>query len=154
MSVDALNVYNLALEMIKLDARISIISRETGLSTRLLRKSYREIHNKSPSSGLLRNTPDFIYKTKTKEKQATVFCILYKLDETASFQRLINVYKRYIDFLTLSEQDKPTLLTFSEAWALSRFLDQAQVKLIECPVCSSARLITDQSFHVCPICKK
>lgn len=75
MSLNTLNRYALAMELLSLEARISIVAKETGLSPAILRKAFVEMHQRSPSSGPLKMSPLFI----SKHKEATLCAVFFDL---------------------------------------------------------------------------
>jgi hypothetical protein len=52
MSLNTVDRYALAIELLSLGARINIISEETGISPKILRKAYFEMYQKSSPRSL------------------------------------------------------------------------------------------------------
>ncbi len=73
MSLNTINQYALAMELLSLESRISIVAKETGLSPKILRKAFVDMHQRSPSCGSMKTTPQFIFKNFSKLKHADNF---------------------------------------------------------------------------------
>ncbi len=154
MSLKTLNKYALAMELLSLDARISIIALETGLSSAILRKAYVEMHHRSPSSGSLKTSPHFIYKNYMRTKEATLYAFYFRIENIDDCcSRSINSYRRYSSYIQSVSGSKP-VLEFSEAWVISKWLTSGTLKLVRCKYCRSAKLlINEQQYYVCSVCK-
>ncbi len=154
MSLDTINQYALAMELLSLEARISIIVIETGLSVGILRKAFVDMHNRSPSSGPLKKSPHFIYKSYSRTKEATLYAFYFRIESIDRFcRRSINSYRRYTEFIESVSGSKP-MLEFSEAWVISQWLVSGKLKLVRCGHCRSAKLVVnEQQYYVCSVCK-
>lgn len=155
MSLNILNNYSLALELLAVNARISIIAKESGLSSAVLRKAYFDMYQRSPASGPMRASPLFICKSYQKYKEATLSAVFCRLeDRKHRIRRVINAYQRYQTYIETTSK-KPPLLNFSELWAISTWMESGIVKLVRCEHCRSARLIGNDIRHsVCGVCRK
>jgi hypothetical protein len=96
MSLNMLNRYALAMELLSLEARISIVAKETGLSSAILRKAFVEMHQRSPSSGPIKTSPLFMCKSFSKLKEATLCAVFFRLENPRHCaRRVISGYRRY-----------------------------------------------------------
>jgi len=154
MCLDTLNRYALAVELLSLKPRISIVAKETGLSPAILRKAFVEMHQRSPSSGPIRTSPQFMSKSFSKLKEATLCAVFFRLENRRHCaRRVINGYRRYCSYIKSVSNAYP-LLDFSDAWAISKWLDAGVLKLVRCSYCHSAKLINNELEHnVCCVCK-
>ena len=154
MSLDTINRYALAMDLLSLDARISIVVKETGLSAGILRKAYVDMHHRSPASGSLKTSPHFIYKSHLRTKEATVYAVYFRIQNVDEFcQRTITSYRRYSSYIKSVSRSEP-VLDFSEAWVISKWLTSGTLKLVRCGHCRSAKLLIDeQQYYVCCVCK-
>ena len=154
MSLETINQYALAMELLSLEARISIIVIETGLSVGILRKAFVDMYNRSPSSGPLKTSPLFIYKSYSRTKEATLYAFFFRIESVDLLcRRSINSYRRYTAYIESVSGSKP-MLEFSEAWVISQWLVSGTLKLVRCGHCRSAKLIVnEQQYYVCSVCK-
>jgi flagellar transcriptional activator FlhC len=154
MSLNTLNRYALAMELLSLEARISIVAKETGLSPAILRKAFAEMHQRSPSSGPIRTSPLFMCKSFSKHKEATLCAVFFRLEKKRHCaRRVIDGFRRYRSYIKSVSNVDP-LLDFSDAWAISMWLEIDIVKLVRCSHCRSAKLINNEPQHnVCSVCR-
>lgn len=154
MSLNTVDRYALAIELLSLGARINIISEETGLSAKILRKAYFDMHGKSSSSGSLKFNPNFIYKSFSKTKEATLFVFFFRIENHDEFsRRCINSYRRYETYILTVSKSKP-IFDISDSWMLAKWSMCGILKLVRCGQCRSAKLInSEQQQNVCCICK-
>ena len=154
MSLNTLNRYALAVELLSLKPRISIVAKETGLSPAILRKAFVEMHQRSPSSGPMRASPLFMCKSFSKLKESTLCAVFFRLENPRHCaRRVINGYRRYRSYINSVSNTDP-LLDFSDAWVISTWLEIGVVKLVRCGHCRSAKLINNELQHnVCCVCK-
>jgi len=155
MSLNTLNKYALAIELLALNARISIVAKESGLSAAILRKAYVDMHHHSPASGPIRASPLFIWRSYQKYKEATLCAVFCRLEnQQHGIRRVINGYRRYLSYIEATSKTTP-LLDFSEAWRISTWMEAGVVKLVRCGYCRSARLTSSETKHtVCGVCRK
>ena len=154
MSLNKLNRQALAMELLSLETRISIVAKETGLSPAVLRKAFIEMHQRSPSSGSMKTSPQFIFKSLPMHKEATLYAFNFRIEKAPDFcRRSINAYRRYSSYINTASKSNP-LLEFSDAWVISKWLDSGVLKLVRCSHCRSAKLINNELQHnVCCVCK-
>ena len=71
MSLNTINQYALAIELISLGARTKIVAKETGLSPKIIRQAIEDMHGQSAPSGSLKTSPQFISKSFSRLKEGT-----------------------------------------------------------------------------------
>ena len=154
MNLDTLNRYALAVELLSLKPRISIVAKETGLSPAILRKAFVEMHQRSPSSGPIRTSPQFMSKSFSKHKEATLCAVFFRLENRRHCaRRVINGYRRYRSYIKSVSNTEP-LLDFSDAWVISTWLEIGVVKLVRYNHCRSVKLINNELEHnLCCVCR-
>lgn len=154
MSLNTVDRYALAIELLSLGARINIISEETGISPKILRKAYFEMYKKSSPSGSLKFNPNFIYKSFSKAKEATLFVFFFRTESSDDFpRRCINSYRRYEAYIMTVSKTRP-IFDISDSWMLAKWSSCGILKLVRCGRCRSAKLINnDQQQNICCICK-
>ena len=155
MSLDTLNRYALAMELLALEARVSIVSKETGLSSAILRRAFVEMHHRSPSKGSIKLSPKFINKSCQLLKEATLHVFFFHIEKAHNFsRRSIHAYRRYASYIRTASSSEP-LLDFSAAWAISKWSISGQLKLVRCSHCRSVKLINIKLQHnKCCVCKQ
>ncbi len=154
MTLNTLNQYALAIELLSLEARISIVAKESGLSPKILRKAFIDMHQRSPSSGSLKTTPQFIYKSFSRLKEATLYVFFFRVENNHDFcRRSINAYQRYCSYIKTVSKTEP-LFDFSDAWQIAKWSESGILKLVRCGHCRSAKLITNKlQQNVCCVCR-
>jgi hypothetical protein len=101
------NKFALATIMLSMNARISIIVKETNLKPALLRQEYRKMHNHSPPAGSLRTSPQFIYKSSRMLKEATLCAVFLQIESPCHTPfRAINSYEKYCSFINATSKKK------------------------------------------------
>ena len=154
MTPNILERHSLAIEMLSLGARIKIISEATGLSLKALRKSFVEMHGRSPSCGSQKYNPNFIFKSAAKQQEATVFVFFFRITTEKDFsRRTIASYRRYTTYIKTAVGSKPCF-DFTDAWQIAKWSECGLLKLVRCGHCRSAKLITEQDSRQCCVCKK
>ena len=115
---------NLAIELIKLGARLQFLESETSLSRDRLIKLYKEIRGVSPPKGLLPFSTDW-YMTWLSNIHSSMFYNIYRfmVDQggTTPITGLIKSYQLYMEQVT--QQGVEPVLDFTRAWTLVRFFD-------------------------------
>lgn len=151
MSQPTLNQYHLALEMLAYKARISIVAKATGLTPAILRREYVRMHQRSPSCGSMKTTPQFFFKKFSRHKEATLFAFFYSLESEPNMcTKLINAYKRYTAYIKAVWHDEP-LIDFSDAWFISGWHDSGDLRLVRCSNCHSVKLV-NKDHNLCCVC--
>lgn len=153
MSLNIIERHALAIELLSLEARINIISDETGLSPKILRKAFVDMHKRSPPSGPLKVNSNFIYKSFIRTKEATLFVFFFRIEIHDEFiRRCINAYRRYEGYILKVYKVRP-FFDFSDSWMIAKWSECGILKLVRCGHCRSAKLINNEQQNVCCICK-
>ncbi|NOU22931.1 MAG: hypothetical protein HOO93_14325 [Methyloglobulus sp.] len=154
MILNTLNRHALAIELLSLKARISIVAKETGLSPAILRKAFVVMHQRSPSCGSLKTSPQFISKSFSLLKESTFYIFCFRIESDPDFcRRSINAYRHYSTYIKTVSNTAP-LLDFSDAWVISKWSDTGILKLVRCNHCRSAKLVNNGlEQNVCCVCK-
>lgn len=154
MTLSTINRHAVAVDLLSLQARVNIIEEVTGISARILRKAFFEMHHRSPPSGSSKFTTNFIFKSFQKTKQATLFLFFFRIEDDDEFyRRCINAYRRYDKYIFTVSNRKP-LLSFSDSWMIAKWSECGTVKLVRCGHCRSAKLVSSEfQSSVCSVCK-
>jgi flagellar transcriptional activator FlhC len=144
--------YSLALELLRRHARISIIHRETGLPRPLLRKTYRELHGRSPRPGALKYSTHGLTRNIKKYKEVTLFAVCFRIAESKSSES--DIRKIVIAFDAFKKSLPSSKLDFTAAWVIARDLNLRQIQIVKCPNCRASVLINarDDSKERCVVC--
>lgn len=156
LGMNTIDCHNLASQLLRLGARISIIGFETGLSATYLRKAYSEIFHKPPPRGQMKASPNSVFRNFLIAKEATVFAFFYRIEPARNNQvfRSIAAYRRYAAFVASLEAGPPRI-DFSTAYQIVKWIDADLLRLVRCGYCRSAKLdIATKSPSLCPVCKR
>lgn len=143
----------LAIQLLNLHAKVKIVHQATGISIKLLRKTYRELHGQSPSRGSIKFSTRGLTSNHLKYKDVTLFAICFRVATTQSTEAKIhtlitafNAYKRIYP----SGQ-----LKFSDAWVVAQDINDKNIQLSKCPQCKSWVLLKarENLSERCSICK-
>lgn len=148
---------NLAIELIKLGARLQFLESETALSRDRLIKLYKEIRGVSPPKGLLPFSTDW-YMTWLSNIHSSMFYNIYRFmvdsGGTTTITGLIKSYQLYMEQVT--QQGVEPVLDFTRAWTLVRFFDSDMLQLSSCTRCTGrfvAHAHDPRAGYVCVLCR-
>jgi flagellar transcriptional activator FlhC len=148
---------HLAMDLIKLGARLQFLEAETSLSRDRLIKLYKEIKGVSPPKGLLPFSTDW-FMTWMANIHSSMFYNIYRFmaehSGPGSLTALIKSYRLYQE-QTLQQGVEP-VLDFTRAWTLVRFFDSDMLQLSICTRCTGkfvAHAHDSQSGYVCVLCR-
>ncbi|WP_082877641.1 FlhC family transcriptional regulator [Methylomonas koyamae] len=156
-AITVFNRHDLALTMIRAGFRTSIVFIHTQLSKLLLRRLYKELHMKSPSSGLLMSSA-YVLSNRKNQIYATLFMKIYaKLHEQQSSVDVRLVIDAWEIFKVLVPQYETLDIhpqSINEAWTLTRDFRCATNYFETCPKCENEYLACDDSRLAkrCPFC--
>jgi hypothetical protein len=145
--------HSLALELLRRHARIAIIHKETGVPKPLLRKTYRELHGRSPRPGALKYSTQGLTRTIKNYKEVTLFAVCYEKVESKSQE---NDIQKIISAFDIYKKSCPTSqLDFSAAWVIARDLKAKQIEVARCAHCGASVLLNarDDLIERCGVCK-
>lgn len=148
---------HLAIDLIKLGARLQFLEAETSLSRDRLIKLYKEIRGVSPPKGLLPFSTDW-FMTWLANIHSSMFYNIYRFMMTqGGCTRIAAVIKSYRLYLEQTElQGTLPVLDFTRAWTLVRFFDSDMLQLSSCTRCTGqfvAHAHDTQSNYVCVLCR-
>jgi flagellar transcriptional activator FlhC len=148
---------NLAIDLIKLGARLQFLEAETSLSRDRLIKLYKEIKGTSPPKGLLPFSTDW-FMTWLSNIHSSMFYNIYRFMVThggcTRISALIKSYRLYLE--QIERQGGVPELDFTRAWTLVRFFDSDMLQLSTCTRCTGqfvAHAHDPQSNYVCVLCR-
>ncbi|WP_411877521.1 flagellar transcriptional regulator FlhC [Polaromonas sp. YR568] len=148
---------HLAMDLIKLGARLQFLEAETSLSRDRLIKLYKEIKGTSPPKGLLPFSTDW-FMTWLCNIHSSMFYNIYRFMMThggcTRISAIIKSYRLYIE--QVQQQGGEPVLDFTRAWTLVRFFDSDMLQLSTCTRCTGlfvAHAHDSQSNYVCVLCR-
>ena len=121
--LDDLARIELAVELLRRQARVSIVHHETGVPRGKLRALYRELHGRGASCGQLPAIGGATIQTRAQQAHAGLFAALYgryagpSLHRQLAIRAVIAAYDLY-RLMALPE----ALLDFNGAWVIARDL--------------------------------
>ncbi|MFI5445964.1 flagellar transcriptional regulator FlhC [Polaromonas sp. UC242_47] len=148
---------HLAIDLIKLGARLQFLEAETSLSRDRLIKLYKEIKGASPPKGLLPFSTDW-FMTWLANIHSSMFYNIYRFMVThGGCTRITAVIKSYRLYLEqVAQQGSEPVLDFTRAWTLVRFFDSDMLQLSTCTRCTGlfvAHAHDPQGNYVCVLCR-
>lgn len=148
---------HLAIDLIKLGARLQFLEAETSLSRDRLIKLYKEIRGVSPPKGLLPFSTDW-FMTWLANIHSSMFYNIYRFMVThgdcARLPAVIKSYRLYLE--QVQQQGGEPILDFTRAWTLVRFFDSDMLQLSTCTRCTGlfvAHAHEPQNHYVCVLCR-
>ena len=148
---------HLAIDLIKLGARLQFLEAETSLSRDRLIKLYKEIRGASPPKGLLPFSTDW-FMTWLSNIHSSMFYNIYRFmvihGGCTRISAVIKSYRLYMEQIQL--QGSEPVLDFTRAWTLVRFFDSDMLQLSTCTRCTGqfvAHAHDTQSNYVCVLCR-
>ncbi|MDO9116275.1 MAG: flagellar transcriptional regulator FlhC [Polaromonas sp.] len=148
---------HLAIDLIKLGARLQFLEAETSLSRDRLIKLYKEIKGVSPPKGLLPFSTDW-FMTWLSNIHSSMFYNIYRFmvthGECTRIAAIIKSYRLYLE--QVQQQGGEPVLDFTRAWTLVRFFDSDMLQLSTCTRCTGlfvAHAHDSQSGYVCVLCR-
>jgi flagellar transcriptional activator FlhC len=148
---------HLAMDLIKLGARLQFLEAETSLSRDRLIKLYKELKGTSPPKGLLPFSTDW-FMTWLSNIHSSMFYNIYRFmvvhGGCTRINAIIKSYRLYIE--QVQQQGGEPVLDFTRAWTLVRFFDSDMLQLSTCTRCTGlfvAHAHDSQSNYVCVLCR-
>lgn len=148
---------HLAIELIKLGARLQFLEAETSLSRDRLIKLYKEVKGVSPPKGLLPFSTDW-FMTWLSNIHSSMFYNIYRFMIThGECKQIVAINKSYRLYLEQTRlQGSEPILDFTRAWTLVRFFDSGMLQLSTCTRCNGhfiAHAHDPQNSFVCVLCR-
>jgi flagellar transcriptional activator FlhC len=147
----------LAIELIKLGARLQLLESETNLSRERLLKLYKELKGVSPPKGMLPFSTDW-FITWQPNIHSSLFIGIYRyLLEHADISGIEAVTKAYRLYLeqTAPDTNGEPVLSLTRAWTLVRFFESKMLTTIPCTECGGHFVVHCQDLHdhyTCGLC--
>lgn len=148
---------HLAIDLIKLGARLQFLEAETSLSRDRLIKLYKEIRGVSPPKGLLPFSTDW-FMTWMSNIHSSMFYNIYRFMVTQGgctrIDAVIKSYRLYRE--QVERQGSEVVLDFTRAWTLVRYFDSDMLQLSTCTRCTGhfvAHAHDPQNSYVCVLCR-
>jgi flagellar transcriptional activator FlhC len=147
----------LAIELIKLGARLQLLETETSLSRERLLKLYKELKGVSPPKGMLPFSTDW-FITWQPNIHSSLFIGIYRyLQENAKIKGIEAVMKAYQLYLEQAEPDADgePVLSLTRAWTLVRFFDSKMLSTTACAECGGQFVVHRLDLHdgyTCGLC--
>lgn len=147
----------LAIDLIKLGARLQLLESETNLSRERLLKLYKELKGVSPPKGMLPFSTDW-FITWQPNIHSSLFIGIYRyLLEHADISGIEAVMKAYRLYLEQTEPDASgePVLSLTRAWTLVRFFESKMLTTIPCTECGGHFVVHCQDLHdhyTCGLC--
>lgn len=147
----------LAMQLIKLGARLQLLESQTTLSRERLIKLYKELKGVSPPKGMLPFSTDW-FLTWQPNIHSSIFYNIYKflLDYTdvKGIQAIIRAYSLYLLQVEHEGNIEP-VLSMTRAWTLVRFVESKMLKLKGCSCCAGTYIVNSYDLnqsYVCNLC--
>jgi flagellar transcriptional activator FlhC len=147
----------LAMELIKLGARLQLLESETSLSRERLLKLYKEIKGASPAKGMLPFSTDW-FITWQPNIHSSLFINIYKyLLEHAGIsgvEAVMKAYKLYLEQVGADPDSEP-VLSLTRAWTLVRFFESKMLSTASCNKCGGEFVVHNLDLHTdytCGLC--
>ncbi len=147
----------LAMQMIKLGARLQLLESQTTLSRERLIKLYKELKGVSPPKGMLPFSTDW-FLTWQPNIHSSIFLNIYNfLVEYAEVKGITAIIKAYSLYLQQIEHDsdEEPVLSMTRAWTLVRFVESKMLKLHTCSCCGGKFVVNTYDLnqnYQCSLC--
>lgn len=146
----------IAVDLVKLGARMQVLDVETTLSRERLLRLYKEIRGVSPPKGMLPFSTDW-FMTWMPNIHASIFLDTHKFiganTPLKSIEVQIKSYKLYLEHLQVNGLE--CALSFTRAWSLIRFVQANLLDTARCTECSGQFVVHKMDLHrhyVCGLC--
>jgi flagellar transcriptional activator FlhC len=147
----------LAIELVKLGARLQLLESETSLSRERLLKIYKELKGVSPPKGMLPFSTDW-FITWQPNIHSSLFINIYKYlvehAQISGIEAVMKAYKLYLEQAEPGDSAEP-VLSLTRAWTLVRFFDSKMLTTTCCSECSGQFVVHRLDLHngyTCGLC--
>jgi flagellar transcriptional activator FlhC len=147
----------LAIELVKLGARLQLLESETSLSRERLLKIYKELKGVSPPKGMLPFSTDW-FITWQPNIHSSLFINIYKYlvehAQISGIQAVMKAYKLYLEQAEPEGNEEP-VLSLTRAWTLVRFFDSKMLTTTCCNECGGHFVVHRLDLHsgyTCGLC--
>lgn len=147
----------LAIQLIKLGARLQLLEAQTTLSRERLIKLYKELKGVSPPKGMLPFSTEW-FLTWQPNIHSSIFMNIYSyLVEHAGVKditAIMKAYSLYLQQIGHNSEAEP-VLSMTRAWTLVRFVESKMLKMHTCTCCGGKFIVNaydlNQDYH-CNLC--
>ena len=147
----------LAIELIRLGARLQLLETEVSLSRERLLKLYKELKGMSPPKGMLPFSADW-FLTWQPNIHSSLFINIHKfLVEHAGatgIQAVMKAYKLYLEQMPPEAGAEP-VLSLTRAWTLVRFFQSKMLSVAPCDKCQGKFVVNCLDLnhgYLCGLC--
>ncbi len=147
---------NMAVELVKLGARLQVLETETNLSRERLLKLYKEVKGVSPPKGMLPFSTDWFISWQPNI-HASLFIDIYnylgKNADLSGIEAIIKAYKLYLEHVEINGLEQ--VLSLTRAWSLVRFCEAKMLTTVPCTECGGHFIMHAMDLHknyVCGMC--
>jgi hypothetical protein len=150
----------LAIELIRRGLRTTIVHLITGIPHAELRDLYRDIHGRSPSSGLLPSTAS-LFPNRRSHTYVSLFASLYrqiggkKILKGIDARILIEAHDLFLALLRpIRNGHNDDLIDFTDMWVIARDIRSKVARIEFCEHCRVDYLLAEGSRlpPTCPFC--
>tara|TARA_R110001599_G_scaffold159052_1_gene346043 strand:+ start:66382 stop:66930 length:549 start_codon:yes stop_codon:yes gene_type:complete len=147
----------LAIDLIKLGARLQLLESETSLSRERLLKLYKELRGVSPPKGMLPFSTDWFITWQPNIHSSLFMGIYNYLREHAQIvgiQAVMKAYRLYLEQVEMNA-DGEAVLSLTRAWTLVRFFDSKMLTTACCLECNGNFVVHKHDLHdryTCGLC--
>ncbi|HEY3985291.1 flagellar transcriptional regulator FlhC [Cedecea sp.] len=155
--LEEIHEVNIAMELIKLGARMQVLESETSLSRRRLLRLYKELRGCPPPKGMLPFSEDWFMSWEQNIHSSmfyNTFLYLKKTQPMRTIETMMKAYRLYMEQCYPRSNEKP-VLGLTRAWTLLRFIDCGIVSQKTCNVCKGGFVITTEYIKnpfTCSLC--
>lgn len=147
----------LAIELVKLGARLQLLESETSLSRERLLKLYKELKGVSPPKGMLPFSTDW-FITWQPNIHSSLFISIHKYlvehAHVSGIEAIMKAYKLYLEQVEPARGEEP-VLSLTRAWTLVRFFESKMLKTTSCGECGGQFVVHRLDLHnhyTCGLC--
>ncbi|MDY7578572.1 flagellar transcriptional regulator FlhC [Herbaspirillum sp. RTI4] len=148
----------LAIELIRLGARLQLLESETSLSRERLLKLYKELKGISPPKGMLPFSTDW-FITWQPNIHSSLFINIHKyLVDHASVTgvgAIMKAYQLYLEQVGHINSAEQAVLSLTRAWTLVRFFESKMLSTAPCSKCGGHFVVHRLDLHhgyLCGLC--
>ncbi len=147
---------DLAVELIRMGARLAVLEAETSISRERLLKLYKEVMGKSPPKGMLPYSTDWFMSWRPNI-HSSLFIDTYRFLCTnagiSGIDAIVKAYHLYLEHIQIHGMER--VLSVTRAWSLVRFFDAKMLTTIPCTQCRGQFVVHTLDLnhdYVCGMC--
>lgn len=150
----------LAVQLIRLGARMAVLEAETSLSHERLVRLYKEVTGQSPSKGQIPYSTDWFTEWQPNVHASLFLNIVRNLDKASAIEPIelvMRAWALYCEEVAVLQVEP--LLSITRAWRLVKFADAGMLALTPCGRCGG-RFVTHANEYgpafkafVCGLCE-